>query len=346
MSWWTDLLSRWRRRPPVALELPARVDIIPGKLAAHVHAHQLDTARGPVPCWTYVTEGLAELKHRELVFTLRREPGEPVTAVPRAPLAFFATAYQLAFRGRPVDIGDVTQTGGTRFFGGHAIYVEPQPLPGVPLPPSSMAVLAVSDLELRACRAFGFTRVLALRAEATATYPFPPWCDRRRADSLTPAFFEQSLLAKLPIAPTAPHLSARLEGERLVLTAVRGSWQERVAKLPVARPLAFTTGFDPEADSCLLWKPGQETRATLAPPDRTAAARPCGAFLAIHPQQPADTIAVAEDGFVAKLTADSWIALHTALVAGERFERALATTDDSPAELRFVALDWRAPAGD
>ncbi len=351
MSWWTNLLSRWPSRPAPPLELPARIEIIPGKLAAHVHAHQLDTARGPVPCWTYVTEGLAECRaeargeppaaprHRELVFTLRREPGEPATAVPRAPLAFFATVFQLAFRGRGVDIGDITQTGGTKFFGGHAIYVETQPLPGVPLPPSSMTALVVTDLELRACRSFGFTRVLALLGETTGTYPFAPWSQRHRPDLVTPQFFAESLLTNLPIAPTSPHLCARLDGSRLLLTATRGPWQQQVAKLPAGKPLAFTTGFDPAASGCLLWRPGQRQRTTRAVPldDAldAALAGPCGTFLAISPGEPADSLAVVEDGFAAKLTAATWTSLHAALVAGQRFEQAVS--GDAPA----LALEWR-----
>jgi hypothetical protein len=338
MSWWTELIGKWKRSPAPPIELPARIELYPGqpgKLAVHIYAHDLETSLGTVPCWTYVSEGFAEHRHRELVFSLRRQPQEAINIFPQDPLRFFAAAYQLAARGRPVEVGDITETSGTRFFGGHVLYVPSQPLPGITLPPSSMTALAVTTLELRAIRAFGATRVLARYGEATGTYPFAPWSERRRPDVVSAPFFEESLLSSMPIAPTAPQLCARLEGSELQLTATRGAWQQRIAKLPVEKPLAFSTGFDPEADGCLLWKPGQKARATFTA-DGAAAARPCGCFLAVHPDQPADIIECAEDGFVARLTADTLKSFLAALSAGERFEHAAA------GEGLSLALQWRA----
>ena len=43
-----------------------------------VHDHIFQAKDGPVPCWTFVSDGLAKAGHREIVLTLARPADEPV----------------------------------------------------------------------------------------------------------------------------------------------------------------------------------------------------------------------------------------------------------------------------
>src|SRR5262245_12641464 len=82
--------------------LPATVELVPGKLTARVVSHNLPVGSDTVPCWTYVSEGLARLGQDELVFTLRRRGAEAEGAFPPDPLMFFRQVHSLAEQGQIV----------------------------------------------------------------------------------------------------------------------------------------------------------------------------------------------------------------------------------------------------
>ena len=93
-------------RPPGNLETeltwPVRVEVVPGKLSVRIYRHDVDTQHGPIACWSYVTQGLTALQQTEIVFTLRRDAGEPSDAFPRDPLQLFAAIHPLAEAGQRV----------------------------------------------------------------------------------------------------------------------------------------------------------------------------------------------------------------------------------------------------
>lgn len=339
MSWWSDLTGRWKKSPAMDLESPVRVELIPGRLAARVHVHEYESSLGHVPCWTYVTEGMIEHRQREVVLSLRREPGDRAEAFPQPPLRLFHTIYDLASRGNLIDVGDCVEIPGAQFFGGHVICVQTDPPPGIAVPPWSMTALIVTDLELRACRSFGFTRVLALYGEANRYYPFPPWSSQRRPGYIFQRAFEESLLTKIPVARTTAHLRVRMEAQQIIVTALRGPWQQGLLALPAAAPFALTTDFDPMANAALLWQPGQREPTAITPPGSDGS-RPGGSFVAFVGDQPLDGAQLFEDGYVAKLTAASWQRLRTALVESKPLS--LPADDDGFG----LTLEWDvAPGG-
>src|ERR1043166_3087146 len=174
-----------------------RVEIIPGKLTVRVETHEIPSRHGAMACWSYVTDGLAAFDQTEIVFTLRRDPGDP-PAGPEEPMQLFATIAELAASGQRVTAGGVTEFGERRFFDHHVLYVAAQPLPGVALPSPCLAGLLITDDELRAVRTFGPSRVLARLGQATSHYPFPAWSDRRRRGLTLERTFEASLLPQGP----------------------------------------------------------------------------------------------------------------------------------------------------
>src|SRR5262252_1949570 len=116
-SWWQMLYRRgaWSARVSASavaavtnVELVAREPIIPGALSVEIHIHRLDSVEGPVPCWTYVSQGLWPLGQKEIVFTVKRRSNEAEGAYPRDLLTFYRIVHQLAAQGQRVDIGGVT----------------------------------------------------------------------------------------------------------------------------------------------------------------------------------------------------------------------------------------------
>lgn len=314
---------------------PVIVDVIPGRLSVRVHAHDLATQHARIPCWSYVTDGLAAHDQAEVVFTLRREPGEAAERFPDPPFRLFAAIDELAAHGQLITAGSQTEFDDQRLFDHHVLYAPAQPLSGVALPPGCLTALLVTADELRAVRAFGATRVLARMGQAATHYPFPSWVDRRRRGVAMDRTFEASALAKLPRA-SAHDVRAALHGDRIVVSALRlepPAWQDRLAELPDGVPVALLTGLDPTANGCLVWVPGQKEPEAIIP-SGSDASRVCGCFLALFPGQPANAGKILEDGFAIQLTGEAWQALRRALIDGE--ERTIPAVDGMS-----LALTWR-----
>jgi hypothetical protein len=267
MAWWKTRLGSSAAGRADEPTWPIELEVVPGKLSARVYLHDIDFRGKPIACWSYVSHGLAALEQPDIVFTLRRERGESSDGFPQDPLHLLATIYQLADDGQRVGPGDVTGFGAPGFLGHHLLYVETQPLDGVPLAPSCLTALLITTDELRAVAEFGSTRVLARMGQASGYYPFPPWADRRRPGLSFARTFEQSLLSKLPRA--ASHdVRVAVESNQIIVSALRGAqppWQDRLAELSDNVPLTLLTALDPTANGCLVWVPGQSAPEAITP---------------------------------------------------------------------------------
>jgi hypothetical protein len=340
MSWWSKLRGRSRGRPQAVPEAeptwPVAVEIVPGALSARVHLHRIDLARGPIECWSYVTEGFAGLNRPELVFTLRRDPDEVRGRFPPDPLHLFAMVYSLARSGQPTESGTISELGDRGLFGHHILYVTAEPLPEVPLPSWCLAVLLVTTDEVRAAREHGTTRLLALLCHQANYYPFPPWADRRRPGLSLERTFDESLLSKIPRV-RADDTSVAMAGKQVTADLVRSEkspWEERLAQVPDASPFALLTARDPSASGCLVWQPGQQQPEAMARPGGDGSPL-CGSFIALVPDQTTTGGKILEDGFVVELTGEAWSALRRALIDGDDISIP-ATGDDMS-----LTLKWR-----
>jgi hypothetical protein len=336
MAWWKTRLGSSAAGRADEPTWPIELEVVPGKLSARVYLHDIDFRGKPIACWSYVSHGLAALEQPDIVFTLRRERGESSDGFPQDPLHLLATIYQLADDGQRVGPGDVTGFGAPGFLGHHLLYVETQPLDGVPLAPSCLTALLITTDELRAVAEFGSTRVLARMGQASGYYPFPPWADRRRPGLSFARTFEQSLLSKLPRA--ASHdVRVAVESNQIIVSALRGAqppWQDRLAELSDNVPLTLLTALDPTANGCLVWVPGQSAPEAITPQESDGS-RLCGCFVVFVPEQPENGGRMHEDGFVMELTADSWKEVRSALIEGRDVWIPAAGTEMS------FALTWR-----
>jgi hypothetical protein len=340
MSWWKKLVDPSKAQatvdPASEPTAPVDVEIIAGKLSARIYVHEIDSRQGSMPCWSYVTDGLTGQQQAELVFTLRRDPGEPSDGFPPDPLQLFVAVYQLAEQGKRVTAGSFTEFGDRNFFGHHLLYARAQPLAGVTLPPDCLAALLVTADELRAVREFGCTRVLARLGQASTYYPFPPWADRRRQGLSLTRTFEKSLLSKIPRA-SSQGVCVGVTDSRIIVSALRSqqaSWPERLAQLPGDVPFALLTALDPTANGCLVWVPGQKGPEAITAPGSDGS-RLCGCFIIFLVDQPVNGGKLLEDGFAMELTREAWQAIRRALVEGQ--ELSIPVTGGGMS----LALTWR-----
>jgi hypothetical protein len=301
-----------------ASAFPAEIELVPRALSASIHLHAVEAHDGPLPCWSYVSAGLAAFGQKEVVFTISAERDADPGRFPTEPLRFMMTLLQLASQGRTVDAGAITELGGPGFMARKGLtYVRALPLEGVPLSPSMLAAIPLSADELAVLKIGGQTRVLAALGAAAHHYPFPPWLDRVRPSAITPESSAGTLLASVP------HLSApgtvrienntvlfRLRPEAVVLLG------RALGELLPTSAFAFTTELDPEADGCLIWRAGQEAPSAIAPPG-SKGERLGGCFVLFAPDQPEDGGQIFEDGLAMTLTTASASALRRALAQGQ-----------------------------
>ncbi|MDY6995830.1 MAG: DUF3480 domain-containing protein [Actinomycetota bacterium] len=294
-------------------------ELVPG-VVAHAHPHQLLSIG---ECTSYVTEGMRSYGQAELVMT-----------VPAGldPLGFLQAIANFAQQRRFVDEGGFTPVGPPGLFGREQIrgvtYQRAWPMEGVPLPEGALAAIPLVGHEMDTAQRFGSLRVLARLGSAFRFFPTAVWCDVERDVAFGPE--TQTVLEHTALAISTARVAAR--GDTLTLSIPRSAQAMFAANLPPAEmPLALATLLAPDADSCLVWTPGQQAPSAISLPD-TAGACVSGCFMLFVPQQPEDECNMIEDGYSCKLTDDSWQRIRQAFSMGVPFTM--------PCGARTFQLEW------
>jgi hypothetical protein len=299
---------------------PQSMDVIPGKLKVRMFLHEIEHEKEIFSCWSYVTDGLVAQKQKEIIFTLRREPGQRPEDYPRELLDLFATFFHYAERGQLVDVGQSTLFGETGLGGDRDLrgigYIEPQGFPGVetrgvPL----LACILLKKDEAQVAWDLGLTRVTALLGMKYRYYPCPTWSELKREPVATLQEMEKSHLWEIARVPArASYYEERKHVFLSVLPSTQVSLQGFLNRLSPTQPLALRTQPDLRANACLVWPSGhdQPVAITRAGSDGS---RKTGAFLAFIPEQDKNEIQTVEDGFFLYLTNNAWQKIREALLS-------------------------------
>jgi len=315
-------------------DFPLRFDLIPDELSARVWLHRVDSTL----CWSYTSEGLSAHGQRELIVTVRVDPGEGPADFPKEPLRVFVEVLRLARAGRRVGPGDTTELGGSGLLGHQGIVYTSirEHFDGVDFP-DGLAAIPIKDEEVDAAVTFGITRVLGRLGQAYSHYPWPPWADRTRPGLPMARLLEDSIIAQLTRIH-APGMTACLERERIVfrLTEDSGAYLlQQLAAFPAGSPPVLLTELEPSADGCFVWKPGQTGAKAITAPNATGS-RLSGCFLALAPGQSEDEGLIVEDGLMMSLRDPSWRAIKDGLTS-------LSPVEIRPSNSGFgFALEWLA----
>jgi hypothetical protein len=327
---------------PVAREL-----VVLEKLTVDVYLHSIKTPEGSLSCWTYVSNGLWAVGQKEIVFTVKRRPGEAENAYPRDLLGFYQSMYHMASEEqRIVDIGDAiaTKPGVAPFLGRPdflgVLFAPPQPLEGIHVTaPWLMALILTAD-ELAVARQYGMVRVMATLGREYRFFPTAPWADRDRRELVSLRDMEQSILSKmvrryanaasvrqesrlvsrveLPGPGDVKDQDVKLDQGRIVLRFRPGAaaeLKEALADPPKDAVIALLVGPDPGALACRTWLAGHKEQVAISKPG-VSGTNIEGSFIAFVPHQKDDGGRPLEDGFAIFLRDESWHQLRTALGAG------------------------------
>ncbi len=326
-------------------KFPVEFELVPNKLKVRIYSHEIETPKGKIPCWSYVSEGLQAYRHQELIFTLARKPEEQSQDFPRDIFTYFMEVLRFAEKGNIVTAGGFSELGqgspgvlrpDFRAF----TYINPCPIEGIDTRNHLAAILLTSE-ELSVAKAFGVTRVLANLGEVYRFYPTAFWCDRERKSVLSLEMVEQaSLLAKMK-RMTFPGARLIERDHQIFLKLPQGAhlWlKTNLSGIP-AKEVYFTlfTNADPLADCCLVWKPGQTGPAAIAPPDTTQS-RKTGNYIGFLGGQAENGVKLIEDGFMIILTEDSWNKVKKALFS----EKPVSIPMEDKAAPNF-SIEWIKP---
>jgi hypothetical protein len=286
-----------------------------------------------------VTEGLRAFGQREIAFTLRRSASASPEKVSRDPLPFLSAIAPLAERGQIVDAGGFTQVGRHGLLAGFpalrgVAYETAYPMAGISLPEGCLAAIALVEHEMDTVKHFGALRVLSRIGREYRYFPTAPWCDPNRPALMLPE--AETLLGKVACSRFAGTFVV-LEGERLVLRMSRAAvplCARALADFPANEVLALLPSLDPNADSCLVWSPGQRAPFAISPTG-SGGRRMAGCFVLFVPEQEADGGQIIEDGFAMMLTDASWTKLRSAMTTGA--DLVLPSTEP---DKKGLVLEW------
>jgi Domain of unknown function (DUF3480) len=307
-------------------KFPMDIELIPKELNVRIYFHDMRGQSGfPVPCWTYVTDGLRSYRHPELVLTVVRAKDERPQDFPRDILTYFKDVHRFARAGYTVTIGGRTllAEGSAGFFGRPdftaIVYTAPIPIEGIDTRDHLTAIVLTSE-EWSVAETCGLTRVLANLGLAYRFYPTTPWCDRTRASVIS-----KEPVNKGSLLPKMQHMTlegAQLcaDGENILLKLPHSTAESvklTISKISTNDPcFALCTYADPEADCCLVWKPGQKAPAAIGPTEKESVqSKRTGNYIGFVGGRTENEVKLVEDGFMFLLTNDSWNRIRKALVS-------------------------------
>ncbi|MCE9572293.1 MAG: hypothetical protein K8W52_03990 [Deltaproteobacteria bacterium] len=302
-----------------APKAPTHVELIAGKLAVDIYAHDIATQHGALPVWTFVSTGLASQHQAEVRITVKREPNEKVDAYPRDLLDLYRAIYRQAAKGSPLTAGQWLEVppgllGRADFQG--VVFVPQVPFLEVPSSAGSLTGLIVTKNEAASTETFGLTRLMARLGQAEQFYPTTPWADRKRAELVGPDGNDGSLLAKVPsMRFDAGEVIGGADG-RITLSLLPGA-RALFKQIFAAKPdggFALLLPIADNADSCLVWEPGQHDAAAIVGPGSTGQRR-AGNYVMLVAGKDA-YVSLIEDGFGLVFPPAAWAKVRAALEQG------------------------------
>jgi hypothetical protein len=293
-------------KPPQPIQNPITIRLKPdGALRAFVYTHEMATEQR-ILCWTYISQGLAALGQKEVVFTVRHKPHEAPQSYPSGPLNWFELLYSLAQQGQFANEEyAITQFSAQEFLGrtdiGMIVYTRPQSLGSLPanaLPEEYLQAIPLTQSEKDVAMRFGTLRALSQLGRSVRYFPHPPWFDTERKPVIGLEDLSESIIGKCATVSVSG-VHAVKEGDDIRLIVRPRAHQRFVNALTQVSqmPFAILPDLFRDSDSCLTWRNGQREPSAIG----TSLKCTSLCFLVICPQQPSSLLKLTEDGFSCEL---------------------------------------------
>jgi len=308
------------------IKLLSKEEIADG-FSISVYEHPVDSNRGIIPAWAYVSCGLSAKAQKETIFTVLQKITDNPEEFPTDPIRFLRQMQKMSEKESVVEAGDLTQFQSNsiispQFTG--LIYLPAPANSGLPYPDDALSAVPVTKEEIDVCKRFGVSRVVGRLASALRCYPYPTWCDQDRASVFSADDIEIMLtedLASLPVA-TVFYASVMSEGGQCSLSLTKSGGTNLAAlfdEVPEESPLVISTAIDERANALLIWTPGTAAQQSAIALEKSDTTRMAGSHLAILPGVERHECGPFNEGYVLMLGSQQWQAMKLALRNGTDF---------------------------
>lgn len=207
----------------------------------------------------------------DLVVTLRRRPSELPEEYSVEPLSWFEMVYLWGRRGRKIDPYHTQERHFEHWLGSKKLetltYGMPVRLPGFGpgvLPRNRLHGIALTCVESELAKLWGYTRVIGHLGSSVRWFPYPPWIDRDRDDSITWEQTDKTFPKQLfPVTKKIPNTSATRGGSRFILEFRPGS--EDAVRVTISdsfeEAVVFDSHLHPNVTACYTWQTGNKDMA-------------------------------------------------------------------------------------
>ncbi|MGD8559655.1 MAG: hypothetical protein PVF34_06460 [Gammaproteobacteria bacterium] len=298
-------------------DYPMKLELIPKRLVVSIYQQRLMGKGSLIPCWIFVTQGMAAQKQKEFVLVLRLQKGDNGKTFPKAPLQLFIFLYKAVLQKKRFNVGDVTRLGEKGFMGfkGVGYTFELVNAADLNLPEHYLTCILLSTDETMAAQASGLTRVLARLGYEINWFPIHPWNELERNSLRMQTVLKESQFRDLNAISVKRSSVNLVGGDRVVLVLAVGVHAQVTdfIKSNAAQPrMGFITQLLPYHEGALVWLPDKDLTEMNLQPDAEGQLI-AGSFL-IMSRAEHNGATMLEEGFHAQFDEESWQAFGHAIL--------------------------------
>ncbi|HEY5601653.1 MAG TPA: hypothetical protein VIM41_00940 [Gammaproteobacteria bacterium] len=295
---------------------PIKLELIPKRLILLVYQLDLPGKGSQIPCWIFVTHGLAALKQREIALVLRLAKNEDGKKFPKTPLPLFMFLFKAIVQKKRFAVGDVIRFGekGLLGFAGMGFTFGNLNAKQIELPQHYLSCMLLTREELVTAQTFGLTRALSRMGFETNRFPFNPWNDTERQSLPLQAVIKNSQFRNLKVLPLKYSSVNLLGGDKVVLllaVAMHGAINSFIKEQANIDQLGFITQLLPYHEGALVWLPEKDSIEMNVHPDSQGEII-AGSF-ALLSRGVTSGAAMLEDGFNIQFSDEGWLAMRNAI---------------------------------
>ena len=302
---------------------PIKLELVPKRLVVSIYQQELMGRGSRIPCWIFVTEGMQAFKQKEFVLVIRIEDPQDFKKFPKVPLQLFLHLFKAVAQKKRFHIGSVTPLGekGLMGFAGLGYTHNLVNAKDIKLPASYLTCVFLTKEELLAAHSLGLTRVLARMGYESNRFPMNPWNDMKRTGMAMHAVIKSSQFKGIP-SQVLEHCSVNLVNGDTVSLLLSPHAHAPLVQFLKAHPkdsrLGFTTQLFSYHEGALAWLPMKDTVEMNLHPDADGELI-AGSFLIVARDEQSGA-SMLEDGFLVKLSTDSWNSFRQAIATKQNIK--------------------------
>ena len=316
---------------------PIKLELVTKRLFVLIYQQELLGRGSHIPCWIFVTEGMASLKQKEFVLAVRIENSEDYKKFPKPPIQLFMHLFKAVAQKKRFNIGSVIPLGekGLMGYAGLGFTHELINNKDLNLPLYHLSCLFLTREELVAARTFGLSRVLARLGYEQNRFPVCGWNEMTRTGLPMKTVLQDSQVKQIA-SLTLEHSSVNMvNGEKIILILsplIKPLLVKFLKEHERDNQFGFKTQLLPYHEGALTWLPSKDIVEMNIHPDSDGEVI-AGSFIKFTRDEQTGG-SMLEDGFQINLDSDAWVAVRNAMNKMQNISIS-PSNNDMPFELNW-----------